>query len=95
LSDHDGQIIQLESLSMQKQPHEFRIIQNINERYMKDFKTKLSCEIWDNDFGDNDVYSIFNKFHNTFLMIFYSSFLKKKIQIKKREYLDVKRYKDI
>jgi len=95
LSDHDGQIIQLESKCMQKQPNEFRSIQNINKRYMKDFKTKLSYEIWDTIFGDNDVNRIFNNFHNTFLRIFYSRFPKKKIQIKKREYLDVKRYEDI
>jgi len=78
LSDHDGQIIKLENISMQKQPHETRTIRNFNKDSIHDFKTKLSYEIWDNIFGGNDVDSIFNNFHNTYLRIFYSSFPKRK-----------------
>jgi hypothetical protein len=51
---------------------------------MHDFKTKLSYEIWDTIFGENDVNKIFNNFHNTFLRIFYSSFPEKKIQVQKK-----------
>ena len=69
---------------MQKQPHETRTIRNFNKCSIDDFKIKLSYEIWDNIFGGNDVNSIFNNFHNTFLRIFYSSFPKKKIQVPKR-----------
>jgi len=50
-----------------------------------DFKTKLSYEIWDTVFGENDVNKIFNNFRNTFLRIFYSSFLKKNIQAQKKD----------
>jgi hypothetical protein len=45
---------------------------------LKDFKTKLSYEVWDTIFGKNDVNKIFNNFQNTFLWILYSSFPKKK-----------------
>jgi len=80
LSDHDGQIIKLKNINMQKQPHETKIIRNVNKRSMEDFKIKLSYEIWENIFGGNDVNDMFNNFHNTFLRIFYSSFPKKRIQ---------------
>ena len=80
LSGHDGQIIKLKNINMQKQPHETKIIRNVNKRSMEDFKIKLSYEIWENIFGGNDVNDMFNNFHNTFLRIFYSSFPKKRIQ---------------
>jgi hypothetical protein len=95
LSDHDGQIIQLENMSIQTQLNETRIIRNFNKHYVHDIKTKLSYEIWDTIFGENDVDKIFNNFHNTFLRSFYSSILKKKIQVQYNLYLDDKRYKDI
>jgi len=64
LSDDDGQIIQLENISMQKQPSEYGIVRNINKHNINYFKTKLSYEIWDTIFGD-DVNKIFNNFHNS------------------------------
>ena len=85
MSDHDGQIIKLKNINIQKQPRETKIIRNVNKRSMEDFKIKLSYEIWENIFGGNDVNDIFNNFHNTFLRIFYSSFPKKGIQALKRE----------
>ena len=81
LSDHDGQIIQLENMSVQTQLSETRIIRNFNRHCIHDFKTKLSYEIWDTIFGENDVDKIFDNFHNTFLRTFFSSFPKKKIQL--------------
>lgn len=78
LSDHDGQIIKLENISMQIQPHETRTIRNFNKESIHDFKNKLSYEIWDNIIGGKNVDTIFNNFHNTFLRIFYSSFHKRK-----------------
>jgi hypothetical protein len=85
LSDHDGQIIKLENISIQKQPHETRTIRIFNKDSMHDFKTKLSYEIWDNIFDGNDVDTIFNNFHNTYLRIFYSSFPKKKVLVSKKD----------
>jgi hypothetical protein len=66
LSDHDGQIIQLENITMQIQSSKTRIIRNFNKCNIHDFKTKLSYEIWDAIFGENDVNRIFNNFHNIF-----------------------------
>jgi hypothetical protein len=95
LSDHDGQIIQLEIISIQKQLSETTIIQNFNNHYIHHFKTKLSYEIWNTIFGENYVNKMFNNIHNTFSRIFCSSFPKKIIQAQKKLYLDYKRYKDI
>ena len=85
LSNHDGQIIKLENISMQKQSHDTRTIRNFSKCSIHDLKTKLSYEIWDNIFGGNDVDNIFNNFHNTFLRIFYASFSKKKVQVPKQD----------
>jgi hypothetical protein len=67
---------------MKTQSSGTRIIHNFNKYCIHDFKTKLSYEIWDTIFGDNDVNKIF---HNTFLRIFYSSFPKKKIKVQKKD----------
>jgi len=85
LSDHDGQIIKLENIYMQKQLHETRTIRNFNKDSIHDFKIKLSYEIWDNIFGEKKVDSTFNNFHNTFLRIFYSSFHKRKVLAPKKD----------
>ena len=85
LSDHDGQIIQLENISIQKHPKDIRITCSINRKLIQDFNMKLSYEIWDEIFGENDVNKIFNNFHNTFLRVFYSSFPIKKTLIKKKD----------
>jgi len=85
LSDHDGQIIKVGNISMQKQLHETRTIRIFNKCTIHDFMTKLSYETWGNIFYGNDVDSIFNNFHNTFLRIFYSSSSKKKVQVPKKD----------
>ena len=66
---------------MQKQPSEFGIVRNFNKHNINDFKTelsyeiiqscnvytfRLSYEIWDTIFGDNDVNKILNNFHKIF-----------------------------
>jgi len=80
LSDHDGQIKQLENISMQIQSSKTRIIQNFIKCNVHDFKTKVSYGIWDAIFGENDVNKILNNFH-ILLRIFYSIFSKKKTQV--------------
>ena len=70
---------------MQTQPSETRDIQNFNKHNIQDCKTKLSYDVWDTVFGENDVNKIFNNFHNNFLRILYSSFPKKKIQVQKKK----------
>ena len=85
LSDHDGQIIQLDNISMQTQSNDTRIIRNFSKEYIHDFQSKLSYESWDTIFGENNVDKIFNNFHNIVLRIFYSSFPKRTIQVQKKK----------
>ena len=85
LSDHDGQIIKLENISVQNQSKDTRIMCSINKHSIQNFKTNSSYEIWDEVFGGNDVNNIFNNFHDTFLRIFYSSFSTKEIWVKKKK----------
>jgi hypothetical protein len=43
-SNHDGQIIKLEIINMQKQPHKTRTVRNFSKFSTDDFKIKLSYE---------------------------------------------------
>jgi hypothetical protein len=43
---------------MQTQGNETRTVRNFNKHYIHDFKTKLSYEVWDTIFGENDVNNI-------------------------------------
>ena len=96
LSDHGGQIMKLDNISMQTQSSDTRIIRNFNKEYTHDFQRKLSYEIWDTIFGENDVNKIFNNFHNTFFKDFLLKLSKNEnTGSKKRLCLDVKMYKDI
>jgi hypothetical protein len=81
LLDHDGQIIRLNNFNIQGLYNNTQIIRNFNKYFITDFKIKLSFETWD-IFGGNDVNVIFNNFLNTYLRIFYSSFIKRKIKSK-------------
>jgi len=85
LSDHDGQLIQLNNIRMNTQINDNRSTRNFNKSNIQDFQSKLSYETWDTIFGENDVDKIFNNFHDNFLRIFYSSFPKIKIQSKENK----------
>ncbi|XP_033609318.1 uncharacterized protein LOC117282711 isoform X2 [Cryptotermes secundus] len=85
LSDHDAQVIKLENILMSKKMNEVKTMRNIDKYSINDFKFKLSYETWDDIFNENDVNKMFNNFHNTYLRIFYSCFLKKKIIVNKKE----------
>jgi exonuclease III len=79
LSDHNGQVLQLDNISMQTQLSDTRIIQNTKKHNIHGFQMKLSYEMWDTIYGENDVNKIFNDFHNTFLKHFLlQAFLKRK-----------------
>jgi hypothetical protein len=83
LSDHNAQIIKLNTFNIQEQYNETQIIRNFNGYSITDFKIKLSFETWD-IFEGNGVNSIFNNFLNTYLSMYYSSFTKNKIQCNTR-----------
>jgi len=80
MSDHDAQVINLKNIFLQKQVvYEMQYLRNINIITITDFQLKLSCETSDNIFEGSDVNIIFINFLNTYLRIFYSSLIKKKI----------------
>jgi hypothetical protein len=54
----------------------------IDKLSIADFNNKLSYELWDNVFNENDVNSSFNNFLSTYLRLFNSCFLLKKVQCK-------------
>ena len=56
------------------------VIGIINDTTISEFQLNLSYESWDNVFNGDDVDIIFNNFLNTYLRIFYHTFLLKKCQ---------------
>jgi len=85
LSDHDGQMLQLNSTNTPIQLNKTKTIRNFSKLNIQNFKIHLSYEIWDDIFGKQEVNEIFNIFHNTFLRIFHSSFPEKKLQLLKED----------
>ena len=81
LSDHNGQILQLNNINISTQLNKTKTVRNFSKHNIQNFKTHLSYEIWDTIFGKQDVNEIFNNFHNIFLRIFHSSFPENKIQL--------------
>ena len=82
VSDHDPQMLELHVVSLNSKRNNYKTItiRKIDFNSINEFKDKLSSEIWQNVFdNDNkDVDSIFNSFLNTYLQIFYSYFPQKK-----------------
>jgi hypothetical protein len=82
LSDHDAQLILLNNVILEEQACETQLIRKINNYTIAEFQLKLSYENWNKIFVANDVNTLFNNFHNTYLRIFNSCFTKKKINSK-------------
>jgi hypothetical protein len=57
-------------------------IQQFNYNFMSEFISRLSYETWGKTFGNYDMDAIFNSFLDTYLKIFYYSFLVKIKQTK-------------
>jgi exonuclease III len=81
LSDHDAQILMIESGKLPPTNGNDNIIytRNINEHSIREFKYLLSWELWEEVFNTNDVNIMFNSFLNTYLQCLSSSFTRKKI----------------
>jgi hypothetical protein len=81
VSDHDPQMLDLHVVNLNSKRNNYKTItiRKIDFNSINEFKDKLSSEIWQNVFdNDNkDVDSIFNYFLNTYLQIFYSYFPQK------------------
>jgi hypothetical protein len=83
LSDHDAQeIIRNIHVFEQNCDTHFCFNQRIDKFSIIDFNTKLSYEVWEDIFADNDVNTIVNGFLNTYLRILYSSFPLRKVHHK-------------
>ena len=79
LSDHDAQLIAINDRNLKilnSTPH---FIRNIDKHGIFDFKISLSLETWDNVFENNDINSSHNSFLNTYLRVYYSCFLLRKL----------------
>jgi len=74
LSDHDAQIIVLHDIAIRTYEKKLYFCRRFNRAAITDFNLKLSYESWKDVFSYNDVNVSFNKFLNTYLTIFYSSF---------------------
>jgi hypothetical protein len=73
LSDHDAHLFNLSDIDIKIQNPEFKIVRRIDTYTILDFRYKLSFEIWNSIFDNNDVNSMFSSFLNIYLRIFYFS----------------------
>jgi len=71
LSDHDAQIMNLNTL-YNKKPHEYQTYyrRNITKYIMAESQNSLKYESWDQVFDGTDVNKVLNSFLNTYLRIF-------------------------
>jgi hypothetical protein len=77
LSDHETQVILIENTVLTKPRKNSTTKRDINEQSILEFQLLLSYENWEDIFMEDDANTSFNKFLNTYLRIFYSSFIKK------------------
>jgi len=75
LSDHDAQIITLTDISTLISEQSFALIRKVDNNTIRNFVYLLSYENWENVFVEENVNIIYNNFVNTYLRIFYASFL--------------------
>ena len=78
LSDHDAQIIKINNITVDIYTNKTQCIRKFNKFSISQFAINLSYENWDNIFIE-DVNTVFNNFLNTYLRMFNSRFLSKKI----------------
>jgi len=81
LSDHDAQSITLHSFNLRPPPKKCMLIRKMNKHTVNDFLNKLSYETWDTIFSTDGINKMFNSFSDSYLKIFYSSFLLKTVHI--------------
>jgi exonuclease III len=80
LSDHDAQCLTIHDILKYNLNTNAPFTRKFDKLSIADFNNKLSYEIWDNVFSENDVNTSFNNFLNTYLILFNSCFPPKKIQ---------------
>jgi len=62
LSDHDAQLLKLESLIAPIQEFTSCYVRNLNSFTIDEFQSKLCAEIWEDIFEGSDRNVIFNNF---------------------------------
>jgi hypothetical protein len=77
LSDHEAQIIFIETGAPKKQIHNITTKRDIKDKSILEFQLLLSYENWEEIFMEDDANIALNKFLNTYLRIFHSCFIKK------------------
>ena len=85
LSDRDAQLITIYNIVPYLQENNILTIRKFNENSLNEFKNKLSLETWEDIFNEDDINNMFNAFLNRFLIIYYSTFPKKTINIKTKK----------
>ena len=85
LSDHDAQLITLNTISLKPPTKQIVEIRIFYKNSINDFLNKLNYETWDITFLSENVNIMCNAFLNTYLKIFYSSFPLQKIQTDTKE----------
>jgi hypothetical protein len=78
LSDHDAQLVVIKIGIVTKEKCKSTDIRKINKDTVSEFQTALHMESWENIFTQDNINSMFNNFHNTYLRCFYASFPKKR-----------------
>ena len=77
LSHHEAQIIVIESTVPAKHRKHILTTRDFNDLNILEFQSLLSQENWEEVFMNDDANISFNKFHNTYIRIFHSCFVKK------------------
>jgi len=75
----DAQIITINNITVDKRINKTQSTRKCNKFSISQFAVNLSYENWDNVFIEEDVYTVFSNFLNTYLRIFNSSFPLQKI----------------
>jgi len=74
LSDHDAQFLILHDIKIRTDKKKLYTCRSFNKTAVTNFNLQLSYESWEDVLLCNDVNTSFNKFLNTYLTIFYTSF---------------------
>jgi hypothetical protein len=85
LSDHDAQLVGIKNGIVTEEKCKSIDIREINKNTVSEFQTTLSWESWENIFTQNNINSMFNNFHNTYLRCFYASFPMKRKRFKSNQ----------
>ena len=83
LSDHDAQCLIIKKINnLNKYKMKGTVIRIVNKDSIVQFQNEISKESWEKIYQSNEVNEAYNKFLNTYLLIYESCFLKKSVSKK-------------